>query len=425
MWSGLSFPMILLWTYFTDIMKNYLVLILTIAIFISCRKPADPVLAENLLSYTHWGTFDVGGECLDLDISDSILVVAANYNGFFVLSIDSANQTLDTLYHETDMDPTVGDNRAERITLSKKHGIIFILDKYDKIWMHKLNGPQFLDNWIGSCTYDVWLSTALDDREDGIGIFTLVKHSSAQSDTSGTVGDYDQYSTSLVWKNLTDINPEDVFSNSGVPLCEYTVNFSTLPSEIHFSNNLLSVTNGELGVIVLKQTEENICVDENGDIIEEFSPTNDLSADRTTCENPPFLGGFNGDFEPEGGFIPSSFSSFDTPGEVKTVFSFENTILAGLSKSNGCHIQFIEEDGSLSNHYMIAQGNSVYGFDYDDDILAIACGHDGILLYEWDGLGLPSLLGRISTSYANKIKVNNNRVFVATEDGIDIFEIER
>ena len=142
-------------------------------------------------------------------------------------------------------------------------------------------------------------------------------------------------------------------------------------------------------------------------------------------ENPTFLGGFNGDFEPSGGFFPSIFSSFDTPGEVKTVFSFENTILAGLSKSNGCHIQFIDEDGSLLNHYMIAQGYSVYGIHFDNDILALACGHDGILLYSWDGFSLPAFLGRISTSYANKIKVNNIRVFTATEDGIDIFEIER
>ena len=58
--------------------------------------------------YTHWGTFEVSGECLDLDISDTLLVAAANYNGFFVFSIDSENQTLDTVYHGTDLDPNVG-----------------------------------------------------------------------------------------------------------------------------------------------------------------------------------------------------------------------------------------------------------------------------------------------------------------------------
>jgi hypothetical protein len=133
----------------------------------------------------------------------------------------------------------------------------------------------------------------------------------------------------------------------------------------------------------------------------------------------------DGSFELAGGFIPSIFSSFDTPGEVKTVYSHENTIFAGLSTSNGCLIQDIGEDGELLNHYLIAEGFSVNGIHYDNDLLALACGHDGALIYQWDGAGRPNLLGRIATSYANKIKVQGNRVFGATEDGIDIFEIER
>jgi len=412
-------------------MKFILILISIGGVFLSCRRPADPIIEEHPLTYFQWGTFDTGGECLDLEVLDSVVVAAANYNGFFVLSIDEQDQSLNTVYHGVDLDPTVGDNRAERIAISKKHGIVFVLDKYDKIWMHKLNGTQYLDNWVEDCYNGVWLSTALDDREDGIGIFSLVKHSSAQSDTGGTVGEYDQYSTSLVWKNLTDINSEDVFTNSGVPTCEYTSNFSVLPTEIYFSDGLLSIANGELGVSILKQTSQNICVDENGTKISEFIPTGNYDEDREYCTTPPSPGpwitedGLGGEFEPAGGFNPSVFSSFDTPGEVKTVYSFENTILAGLSKSNGCHIQFIETNGELLNHYRIGEGYSVSGIDFKNNILALACGHDGVILYEWDGNSFPSLLGKISTSYANKIKINNNRVFVATEDGIDIFEIER
>ena len=412
-------------------MKNYLILFLTISLFISCRKPADPVIESDSLSYTHWGTFDVSGECLDLDISDTILVVAANYNGFFVFSIDSENYALDTVYHEINMDPTMGDNRAERIVLSKNHGMVFILDRYDKIWVHKLYGTQYIDNWVEDCYGGAWISTTIDDNDDGIGIFSLVNHSSAQSDTSGTVGDYNQYSTSLVWKNLTDVNPGDMFTNSGVPACEYTYNFSILPSEVYFSNGLLSVANGEMGVLILKQTPMNICVDEDGQEFPEFVPSGNDDEDRDYCTTPPSPGpwipedGLGGEFEPLGGFIPSIYASFDTPGEVKTVFSYENTIFAGLSTSNGCLIQYVGEEGELLNHYLIAEGYSVNGIHYENDLLALACGHDGFLIYQWDGAGLPSLLGRIATSYANKIKVQGNKVFVATEDGIDIFEIER
>ncbi len=391
----------------------------------SCRKPVDPILEEDSFDYHSWGTFDVGGECLDVDVSDSILVTAANYNGFFVLKIDENNQTLEPIYHDRDLDPTVGDNRAERVILSKNHGIVFILDKYDKIWMHKLNGAQYMDNWVSSCTFDVWLGMAIDDREDEIGIYSLVKHNAAQTDTGGTVGDFDQFSTSLIWKNLTDVAPEDLFNNSGHPQCEYTYNFSILPSELFYSDGLLSVANGELGVLVLKQTHENICLDDSETIIQDFIPTGDITVDRDVCEKPQFLGGFNGIFEPKNGMIPSIFSSFDTPGKVRTVYSVDHTILAGLSNSNGCFIQNIDTTGTVLNHHIIADGFSVYGIHFDGELLALACGHDGVLVYEWNGVGIPVKLGQIETSYANKLNINQDRIFVATEDGIEIIEINR
>ncbi len=315
-------------------MKNKITFLFLFIMFFSCRKPIDPILNEDQLSFHHWGTFDVGGDCLDLDISDSVLVAAANYNGFFVFSVDAQNQSLDTLYHGTDLDPTAGDNRVEQILYSSMHDLVFAVDRYDKIWIHKLNGTPYLDNWVEDCYNGVWLSTAIDERDEEINIISLVKHNAAQADTGGTVGEYDQYSTSIVWKNLTDINPDDVFTNSGVPACEYTYNFSILPTEIYFSGGLLSVSNGELGVNILKQIDENICIDENGTVIEEFVPTGSYNDDREYCTTPPSPGpwipedGLGGEFEPAGGFIPSIFSSFDTPGEVKSVYSFENTIFA-------------------------------------------------------------------------------------------------
>ena len=114
-------------------MKNKITFLFLFIMFFSCRKPIDPILNEDQLSFHHWGTFDVGGDCLDLDISDSVLVAAANYNGFFVFSVDAQNQSLDTLYHGTDLDPTAGDNRVELILYSSMHDLVFAVDRYDKI----------------------------------------------------------------------------------------------------------------------------------------------------------------------------------------------------------------------------------------------------------------------------------------------------
>ena len=199
-----------------------------------------------------------------------------------------------------------------------------------------------------------------------------------------------------MWKNLTDVGREDIFTNSGVPSCEYTYNFSILPKEIYFSNGLLSITNGELGVLILKQTPINICVDENGEEFPEFVQSGNYDEDREYCTTPPSPGpwipedGLGGEFEPSGGFIPSIYTSFDTPGEVKTVYSYENTIFAGLSTSNGCLIQYVGEEGELLNHYLIAEGYSVNGIHHENDLLALACGHDGVLIYQWDGAGTVS-----------------------------------
>ena len=404
-------------------MKNNLILFFTIILFISCRKPADSVVeepVEDLLSYNHWGTFNTGGKCRDLDISDSILVAAANNNGFFVFSIDSTNQTLDTVYHGTDLDPTMGNDRAKRILISEEHNIIFILEEGNKIYMHKLIGTQYTNNWVGSCELfeNSFLSTAIDDREDRIGIFALVKHYSNSPD-------WDAYSTSLVWKNLIDIDPDNTQTNSGFPQCELTYNFSESSSELYFSDSLLSVSNGELGVLILKQTGKNICVDENGEEFPEFIPTGDYEEDWEYCTNPSWQDGLGGEFEPAGGMLPEIFSFFDTPGSVNSLYSEGNYIFAALSTSNGCYMVEINDVGDVIYTLPFAQGYTINGVHESDGLIGLAAGHAGVLLYEWDGFMDIMYLGNLQTSYANKIKVQGNRVFVATEDGIDIFEIER
>ena len=52
---------------------------------------------------------------------------------------------------------------------------MFILDRYDKIWMYKLDGTQYLDNWVEDCTdiYDDCFSNLheglyVDNPGDGI-----------------------------------------------------------------------------------------------------------------------------------------------------------------------------------------------------------------------------------------------------------------
>ena len=304
-------------------MKNKFLILVGILICInSCRMPADPLGEIKIIK--RLDTIDTGGNCRDLDVDnkDNILVAAANYNGYFVYKINyEINNSIDTLIEivhmgPDDLDVDLGDNRIESIVLSKENDIAFILDKYENIWLYKYGsgaeqygGGQAKNmkitdtaclNYGGS-----WLSVAIDDKSDSIGVYFLLNHHSAElltyciskedddyvelrewddclniqnyfkngyadqeaCEDAGYVwkdpgcksgGDYAQYSTSIVWTKLTDVAPEDnVFY--GDPDCEYIINQGKIAGKIFFNDGVLSMTYGELGVRSFKQSDENLC----------------------------------------------------------------------------------------------------------------------------------------------------------------------
>jgi hypothetical protein len=195
-----------------------------------------------------------------------------------------------------------------------------------------------------------------------------------------------------------------------------------------------------LGVRVFKQTEFQVCLTDTGFIdlndselcIENYNNLSDVDYKsccvNTACpdgmgECPWFEEGFGGVFSSAGGIIPQIYAEFDTPGEVEAIFSEGNTIFAGLKYSNGCVMSILDNDGSIISSHQFALGYSVTGIHQDGGLLALAAGHDGILLYNWSGIEV-SFLGKIETSYANNVKVVGNMFFAATEDGIEIIQID-
>ena len=115
---------------------------------------------------------------------------------------------------------------------------------------------------------------------------------------------------------------------------------------------------------------------------------------------------------------------FDTPGEVEVVYSAGNAIYAGLKYSNGCIVTRLDEDGTIINFQQFALGYSIKGIHEHNGLLALAAGNDGILLYNWNGGADVSFIGKIETSYANNVKVAGDIIFAATEDGIEIIQID-
>lgn len=413
-------------------MKLYL-FILSILLF-SCIEQLEREDSNVAELVTYVNTY---GEAMDSDLTENKMVVAANYHGFIVYDInrDSVGNitSIDSIYNDSTLDDSMGDNRAQEVAVSINHDIAFITDIYDRIWLYKLDqsATQYVDSYLQDCYGGTWLSTAIDDGSNTnlINVFSLVKHSSSESDDEGTVGDFDEYSTSIVWKGLFDINSGDLFpEQSASPTCEFSYNFGILPEKISYNDGLLVVSNGELGVSILKQLTESSCFDSNSnEILNEFIPSGNVDNDRIACENPTFdyyNPGLGGVFEPVGGFYPYVYASYDLPGEVNSVYVKDLVVFSGLSTSNGCYISLLGDNGGVIDNLSIANGYSINNISLDDNILALSAGHDGCLLYNWNG-GLDiEFIGHIDSPYSNHVKVDGNNIIISTEDGIYIYYLK-
>ena len=154
-----------------------------------------------------------------------------------------------------------------------------------------------------------------------------------------------------------------------------------------------------------------------------FNDTGNYESDKNNCENGSLLGGYGGIYEPAGGISPNMIAEFDTPGEVEVIYSVDSTIFTGLSYSNGCMMTRLNNDESISESYQFASGYTIKGIHEHNGLLALAAGNDGILLYNWNGADI-SFRGKIETSYANAVRIAGDIIFAATEDGIEVIQID-
>ena len=92
----------------------------------------------------------------------------------------------------------------------------------------------------------------------------------------------------------------------------------------------------------------------------------------------------------------------ETPSKVKSIYSFNDYILAGLY-SNGCYITLL---GDNTNNLLKLEGsnsftvNDIY-YDENNQVLLLSLGSGGVLVYSWDGLSLyPNFNAHIVSSHA-------------------------
>ena len=524
-------------------MKNNLLIYLGCIFFMgSCRMPSDPIGEIKIIK--RWDTINTIGQCLDLDVNDSILVAAVNFDGFEIFNLydSSGNFNPKQKYHGSDLDPNTSDNQISKVIISDSLSVIVLMDKYDKVYVNRLNGSPifYLGAGLNDCYGGSWTDFSLDESSSSLRLYTMVDHNLA------TEYDVDENSKSLVWQNLENFASFPTLDEIGSINCEFSLNLSDEAGDIHFSDDgLFTIGLGELGIQVYEQLVHSTCYkkietevgnnnfyvdissginisgwpwddrsiqadldseasrtllvlgmdDEpenilnvqfydsqdsliniiyddgiNSEIpnrlwfekendyyyikfntdseiarfqftipgasnislmtdkhfaIDEFSYTDNYDDDKSKCEKGSALGGYGGVYEPAGGISPDFLLEFDTPGEINSIYSVNHSIFTGLSNSNGLLVTNIDDNGSIIYRKNLAQGYSVNDIFVNDNLIGLAVGHDGALIYSWDQNTSFILKGRLETSYANAIKINDNVIYIATEDGIEVIQIDR
>ena len=455
--------------------KKQITLISIILIFQFCHSPVKPI-TEGILDYSQVANYYTNGYVLDVDILGDLVVIAANYDGTYLLNVISdENGNIESLVlknHLTNWEANIGEEKANKVLISEDRGLIFIMDMNDRIYLYKLDGEQYSTNYLSGCFGDNWRDFAIDDSQlDSIFIYPLIKHDSAEP-----AAPYDAESTSIV----SGIIAFDEFNSDFELNCSYGVNHSYYGEYISISDSLIFFSEGELGISVYKQNanaklnneywdegEEFVDSNENGiyDSAETFDDINENGIQDTAetfidsndnniwDEGETFDdcgGGFcfpnniagngiwdayesfedlnnNGMWDEGEEFTDSVIptAQFDLPGEIETLESYQNVVFTGHSYNKGCYMSFLDQDGGFLNNISFADGYNIRGIATDGNIIALASGYDGIFIYEWVNNSTVKLLGNIASGYANAVKVNNNIIYTATRDGLEIYKIER
>ncbi len=369
---------------------KYILFTFMTLMFFSCNSPSEPegTIIKNSLVY------EIDTYCYDVDVNDNTIVVAASDGGYYKFSY-----TLDSngfpLIEEVDSEDNhlseYENDSIDRVIISDGYyGIIYMLDKYtggySDVWFDNAEGlsmdPLFFNN---NCYQSKYLDIALDESGsngtefDSHRIYSLMKHT--QLNENSDDDEFQAYSCSIVSREINiapGIITDVMLLNDD---CQYVYNLSYSSTEIHLGEGKLAVASESDG-ITLFNTQSN-------------------------------------------GDLDSLFSYNLSGGQAQSVYAFENAVIGGFSNDKGCYMALLEsDDNSVSNYISFADGYSINGIDYSNNIIALATGNDGVQLFEWTGGGNVTPYGSINTiEYAYDLKIKDDLIFVATRSGLEIFKI--
>jgi len=345
----------------------------------ACRTPADPAGVTTKARFT----IDTGGFCRDLAVNDSLIVAAADENGYqtyrYQLTPDSI--LFELIDGVNDIDSDGAPDRLWQVEITDKingneYPLFFSLDNGDAIFYQNVASPSAFNARVpadGSANREKVRGFTVDMSSQESVILYVIKESDNTNTNFISIRKLDiQYdffdSTIVFWGAQFDMyNPLNINS-----------------SDIYYSDSTVFVANSQLGIQTFQQLH-------NGGLV-----------------------------------LKSEFDGI--PGEVNEIFASNGLIVAGLSDDKGCYLALLDSNGQPTTNLRIADGYTVRGIDIYQDILALACGPDGVLLYkvQWSGNIISAVVsGVISTEYAYAIKiVSESCIFAGTRAGIEVAFIE-
>ena len=313
-------------------------------------------------------------------IHAALLVAAADQNGYVIYSIDFGSDgsfTYDEIYGTDPEDHEGEEFQGGGVRIASRYNYFLLMDQADALYYVNFTDVDSVGRvpYPGSENRDYVRGFSIDEEdEDNLLLYSLNR---AEDGNSTFIS-----SRTLLY----------VYSDVTDKVDFYFAEFNTVSGlnqdaeNLHLSDSLLVVANSQMGVSVFRQNSD-------------------------------------------GSLDDSTFAAYDISGgyEVQTVMTQDGVVFAGLSNDGGCHIAKVEDNGEIISEIQIAEGYSVQGIDLKDDVLALACGSDGVLLYEWNGFDFSTALtelGRLNSDYAYNVKVyDTQNIFTATRAGIQLFQL--
>jgi len=338
------------------------------------------------------------GEVRDLDFSGNRLYVGTESEGIYIYEIESdivsdeAIQLGDesyllTLYENVDW----GEGKDIRsIEYSENTDVLYALDRFGYTYHNSVDYLLGQSNPFGLSCSDTLIANicsatqthatkfVLDDSNESPELYILYKHNA----------DNELYTE----ESYSSLKSMEYYISPFVSL-EFCELYGTCENEAITIDDSLSYSVNDIFY-----SDDKLYV---------ANPSKDISSFSI--------------YEKNGGLIDSCI----TDSDIKSIYATNNYIVAG--SKDGCYITLLEADGISTDEdskLLIADGYTIYDIYFDGSKLILSAGIEGIIVYNWDGnsMNLTEDL-RIHSSYAYTARFINGMYFIATKNGLEIYQL--